>query len=380
MSAYHQMGHDTWNLVGLTGLEGFGGIVMSPVNCTPEETAGKLAELGKQRAGLDIILDPQLYKPNSEREKLAEWPHFSEDVETMDLAAESWWTERCEYLVEVAKQVGADTVASPAIIPRVYSDEYYDWTIGVAQILDDMVIGSGLKTMITAIVSLDQLATPDAAVRIATFLTRPGIGRVYLVFKDEIDLKRQRSDDQALAGACNLIRLLETNGVRVLVAFSGLDLVLWKGAGATDAASGKFLNLRRFVPGRWEDPKEGGRVVPYWTDSTLLGWLREQDVRNLLRRRLIDPAVASRNPFSAEILGLLAGAEAQPWLGLSWRQYMRWFADTEGALSTNARAASSMLSEADAQWARIEESGLLMTDRAANGAWIRSWSNALLMS
>jgi hypothetical protein len=32
MAAYLQMGHDSENLVGVTGLEGFTGLVLSPVN------------------------------------------------------------------------------------------------------------------------------------------------------------------------------------------------------------------------------------------------------------------------------------------------------------------------------------------------------------
>ena len=59
MSSYHQMGHDSWNLVSEEALTSFGGLVLSPVNDSPEQVREKLASLGTRRDHLDIILDPQ---------------------------------------------------------------------------------------------------------------------------------------------------------------------------------------------------------------------------------------------------------------------------------------------------------------------------------
>lgn len=381
MPAYHQMGHDSWNLVDEPGLQGYRGIVLSPVNCTPEQTLHRLEQLGKVRGPLDVILDPQLYKPNSDRGQLPEWPHFSDELETVDLSNESWWTERCEYLVTVAKQLGADSIASPAVVPtRGFTDEYYEFAVAVAEILAPMCAAQGISPLLTAVVDLPQLGAEGVSERIATFLTRPPIDRIYLVINDGQNLKEQRNDDVALAGACRLIRLLEAGGQRVLVSFSGIDMVLWKAAGASDAASGKYFNLRRFVPGRWDDTVEGGRVVPYWTDETLLTWLREQDLRVLLRAGLIDVPKASQNQYSGDILRRISSGQPTPWIGAAWRQYMKWFLDTENLLSTNPVAAGALLKSADTQWSRIEEKNLLLADRSNNGSWIRAWINALALT
>lgn len=379
MTAYHQMGHDSWNLIEEDGLRGFGGVVLSPVNCTPEQVVQKLGELGGMRSGLDVVLDPQLYRPTIDRGQLSEWPHFSDDVETADLGAEKWWTERCEYLVQAALEVGANSVASPAVVPRDFSDGYYEWSVAVAETVADLCRSVALSPLFTALVAIDELGVEGAPERIASFLTRPSIDRVYLVLRDEVDLRRQRTDTEGLAGACKLISLLESNGVRVMVAFSGLDTVLWKGAGASDAASGKFLNLRRFVPGRWEEPKEGGRVVPYWTDGTLITWLRELDLRVLMRAGLVAMEEVARNPYSQQILAGLATTPPRAWVGLGWRQYLRWFLDTERALSARPEEAHELLKKADTQWGKIIEGRLLLSDRS-EGAWIRSWSNALTLN
>jgi hypothetical protein len=380
MPAYHQMGHDSWNLVDEPGLQGYRGIILSPVNCTPEQTGHRLEQLGKVRDPLDVILDPQLYRPNSDRGQLPEWPHFSDEFETVDLGNENWWTERCEYLVGVAHQLGANSIASPALVaPRGFNDEYYEFVAAVAELLAPMCAARGISPLLTAIVDLPQLGAQGAPERIATFLTRPSLDRIYLVINDSKNLKEQRNDDVALAGACRLIRLLEAGGQRVLVSFSGIDMVLWKSAGASNVASGKYFNLRRFVPGRWDDTVEGGRVVPYWTDEVLLTWLREQDLRVLLRAGLIDAEKASVNPYSSEILRKISGGQPTPWVGTAWRQYMKWFLDTEELLNANPAAGGSLLKDADSQWARIEAKELLLADRSNNGAWIRAWINALAL-
>ena len=92
MGAYHQMGHTSWNLVGEDELADFSGIVLSPVNDSPEqviERLGRLRESVNHRK--EIILDPQFYKPSSDRGRITSWPHFSNDLDTADLGDIGWW-------------------------------------------------------------------------------------------------------------------------------------------------------------------------------------------------------------------------------------------------------------------------------------------------
>jgi hypothetical protein len=94
MPSYHQMGHDSWNLVAEDALTAFRGLVLSPVNDNPEEAARRLEALGARRGQLDIILDPQFYKPRSERGSLPDWAHVDNDFNAADLGDMTWWTER----------------------------------------------------------------------------------------------------------------------------------------------------------------------------------------------------------------------------------------------------------------------------------------------
>jgi hypothetical protein len=200
---------------------------------------------------------------------------------------------------------------------------------------------------------------------------------LYLVLHDDLAPRKQRTDYKSLAGAITLIRLLRGAGVEVLVGFSGLDMILWKAAGAANVATGKFFNLRRFDPTRWDAESEGGRILPYWTEQSLITWLREEDLKLLLDKKLIDRAVAAENPYGAQILELLDNGAGAAWVGLGWRQYLYWFQQCESDISKTSSIAEALLLNADERWAAVERSGVLLFDRDNDGSWIRPWINAI---
>jgi hypothetical protein len=246
--------------------------------------------------------------------------------------------------------------------------------------LEEAIEQPRVTTLITAIVRLSEIARPGAAERIASILTRTRLSRIYLVLLDELQPRQQRTDAEALAGAMSLISMLEQTGSKVLVAFSGLDMLLWKAAGASDLATGKFFNLRRFVPGRWDEPAEGARVLAYWTDGELVAWLREEDVRLLLRLGLIDRGVASANPYSRAILEALDRRAGEAWLKWSWRQYLYWFGQRESEIASDRASARNILARADNAWRTLDQKSAYLFDRANDGCWVRAWLNALLLA
>src|SRR5581483_3682586 len=315
MPAYHQMGHDSWNLVAEAALEGYAGLILSPVNDGPGDVQARLGGL-RIPGSLEMVLDPQLYKPSSDRGALASWPHFDADVDTVELGDNRWWDERGKALCECATTIGVEAICSPAMLPKVFDDDYYQFSADVAARLQPLASAKKLDLLVTAIVHLPDLTKQGRAEAIASILTSVDVSRVYLVFYDDLYPRDQRTDFQMLANAGRLIRLLQQAGSRVLTAFSGFDMILWKAAGSADVASGKFFNLRRFVPGRWDDPEEGGRVVPYWTDGGFVTWLREDDLRLLDMHGLVDRTCAATNPYAAEILRIIDSGKKDAWVAL----------------------------------------------------------------
>jgi hypothetical protein len=377
MGVYHQMGHDSWNLIEEQALDEYQGIILSPVNDSPQDVIGRLEQLGFTRNRLEIILDPQFYKPRSDRGQLTSWSYFGNDVDTADLGSIEWWGLRGEALVHAAKGIGATAICSPAMLPRVFDDSYYSLAVNCANRLFPIAQEAGLGLLLTGVVQLQELGKEKAPQRIASILTRTNVSRLYLVLLDDLTPRQQRTDYEALAGAIKLIRLLEDAGTKVLVGFSGLDGILWKHAGATDLATGKYFNLRRFVPGRWEEAADGGRVVPYWTDGGLVTWLREPDVQLLLQANLIDRDASNANPYSRAILEILDSKSGKAWLALGWRQYLHWFQEMECAIGLQPEIANETLRLADDRWKKISDSKIYLFDRGNEGQWIRPWMNAI---
>lgn len=382
MSAYHQLGHNSWNLVDKKEEElgAFGGMVLSPVNSSPTEVIDRLGKLGTaKRAGLEVILDPQLYDPMHDRGELPNWSHFPSDFETADRGDPRWWKRQGANVVGAAQQVGADAVCSPAYKPKRFSDEYYRMIVDVADATKAEADQANLSTLITAIVSLRDLGTPNRAQEIATILTGSDCERVYLAFlTDDIGIREHLANSDELANAVRLIRLLSLAGMRVHVGFCAFDLVLWKAAGAVDVSSGKYMNLRRFSPARWEaeGAKSPKTTRTYWTESSLLTLLREADVIRLNKAGLLTADSLDKNPFSREILHALTLGGGAKWQSKSWSQYLRWISNTDAAISSAADG-ESMLEACIESWRAVKANRIQLTDVENDGAHAATWLNAL---
>lgn len=381
------MGHQSENLVGIAGLEMYAGIILSPVN-RPSDKLQNDVEKFHQAGFSDIVLDPQIYFPRFERGSLDSHPYFSTDLDTADLSSERWWQHRIDAIAEYCIELGVDTVCSPMVIPAGsrWTTDYYARSTQNYHLLKRSFLSG--KVFMTVIIGWEQMDSVDEALRIASVITQAGVPEgIYLVLQADISPRRELSDDQKLLGLMVLISALEAAGCRVLVSHCSAEMVLLKAAGATHCATGKSFNVRRFTQTRFTESEEsGGRQIPYWFEHSLLSFLREADIRRIqqqpLARHLIstDP---SGNAFGVDILTSFTNAVASgiktPWLGLSWRQYLCWFANAENMLSDQNKMsiAAQWLQNADEAWGKIEEYKVFLEERPNDGSWIRSWLQAL---
>jgi hypothetical protein len=378
MSAYLQLGHNSWNLLDEPDLDEYRGIVLSPVNDEPAAVQGRLAHLGGHRARHEVILDPQLYNPASDRGKLNTWPYFPSDLDTADRSNRRWWSNVIADVVRDAASLGLQAVCSPAEIPRVWTDEYFRFFADVADETYAVARQNGLETLMTVIVRLRDLANPRKALDIASIITASQCDRVYLIFAPEDQEERAPLlDADGLPTAVHLVRLLSQQ-MRVHVAFSGHDLVMWKFAGATDISTGKFLNLRRFCPSRWDEPEGGGRQISYWNESRLLTLLREQDVARLNRDGWFAGRTFPNNPAGQRIFQIITSGEERAWVQLAWLQFLRWASNTDRNMATPADA-ETYLVNADRSWGDLlaRSPPILFADRFNNGDHVRIWLNAV---
>ena len=378
MASYLQFGHDSWNLLDEQDVGSYSGLVLSPVNDGPTDVQVRLARMGERRRELEVILDPQMYNPAVDKGKMDQWAYFSADFATADHADAGWWSQRGREIVEQGAELGVDAVCSPALVPRAFTDDYYSLMVEVADATKRYADEHGMATLLTAIVSLRDLASPARAMAIASILSRSKCGRVYLTFLNEdVPPREPLRDGAGIPTAVHLVRLL-AGEMRVHVAFASHDLVLWKCAGATDISTGKFMNLRRFSPGRWQEDEPGGRQVAYWNEGTLLARLREADVALLLRHGWFEGRDMASNPAEARILEIIRSGAGTPWLKQSWLQYLRWASNTEASLNGSRTAAEAALAAADQSWGDIvDRRRILFQDRFNNGDHVRAWLNAM---
>lgn len=375
MSVYHQMGHDSENLLSDNNLSLYKGAVMSPVNTDEETMRACIAIHGSD--SFEMIFDPQLYFPSAERGSLPEWSYFPSDVDTAEQTSIRWWRNIVIKLSSAARRLHPHAVCSPAVVPRVYSNEYYALNQQVSYLLKERLARHGIEVLQTLIVSLSDLSEERRPAEIASITTSSEVNRVYLVLIGDLAPRRELQDPNCIKGAMKLIRYLSGAGIRTLVGFSSSDQLLWKFAGARDCATGKFFNLRRFTPSRFIEPSEGRGQVPYWFEESLMAYIRESDLERIKERDFLSNASRS-NPFSAQILEQMNTAPGRPWLGLSWRQYLYWFADFELRFSRGEIEADSLLQEAEDRWGRLEEYRILFEERRNDGNWLRQWRRSLV--
>lgn len=209
---------------------------------------------------------------------------------------------------------------------------------------------------------------------IAFIISKTKASSVYLVLEGDTEPRRELNETSEISGAMLLIGTLEKNGIEVLVGFCSSDVVLWKAAGASNCASGKFFNLRRFTPSRWDLNEGGGGQVPYWFEEGLMAYLREPDFIRTQKAGILSDS-SKRNPYFAEINeSVNTGAR---WLRLAWRQYLWWFQDIESRLSTKSTDAYDVLLTADKNWSIIDKQRIFLDERQNDGSWIRAWLRAV---
>jgi hypothetical protein len=114
---------------------------------------------------------------------------------------------------------------------------------------------------------------------------------------------------------------------------------------------------------------------PYWFEESLLAFLRQSDLLRVQQRELLS-SVSIANPIASKVFDAIPAK--RPWLGLSWRQYMWWFAEVEKRLDLTPSLARDLIQQADENRGTLEKSPkLFMEERSNDGSWLRQWLRVL---
>lgn len=377
MPSFMQMGHDTENLVGETELN-FPGIILSPLNRYPDELKNNIGTF-RDKGNYNIILDSQLYYPKSSREKLNDYPYFPSDLDTADTSSLGWWESLNTELSEFCSRLDINAVTSPIVIPKYFSDDYYDLSLQVGNSLKAQLNSSNIDVLQTIIVDISLLTKDDYILRLASILSKSSCDSFYMIFTSEIHPRNEIANNFELTGAMNLIKELKMVKKQIYIAFCSSEMILYKIAGADFCCTGKFFNLRRFTKSRFEEPAGGGGQLPYWYEQGLLAFLRQVDILRIRSKDLnsILQTGNSKNIWSDKVLQQLEEEPSKAWVGIGWRQYLSWFCKMEEDLDNNRVDVESMLLLADKNWGIIDKNKVFFEERSNNGEWVRSWLQAI---
>jgi|LSQX01.3.fsa_nt_gb hypothetical protein len=375
MASYQQMGYHSANLLSEPELQDFAGAILSPVDYSESEITLQV----KSHEGcpnFDLVFDPQLYYPQSERGKLLTWDYFPMDFDSLDVQSISWWRELIDELSETCNRVQPDAACSPAFVPRTFNDDYFAFIVNLGNYFVDSLAHSRVRPIQTLLVDISDLVEPGRVMRITSILSRTKASSVYLIIIGGRGPRREFDDVEELKGAMKLIAALEGCGLPVLVGFTSSDVALWKAAGATSCSTGKSFNLRRFTKSRFEKPREGGVQIPYWFEESLMAFLRESDIIRVRKHGVLSQA-SNVNPFGQEILKRIDSIPGEAWLGLSWRQWLYAFAYLEQRIDSGVVDVGQLLGNADKAWRALSDIPVLMEEPENDGAWIQIWKRAL---
>jgi len=278
--------------------------------------------------------------------------------------------------------LGVDAVTSPVVHPRTWNDNYFARCARTSSDLTQYLRGSGIRVLATAMVDINYTVDMEALLRMASILSGGENLGYYLVIVTDIDPRRELSDVDELIGIMSLIRELENTSKPVLVSHCSSDMILFKAAGASHCASGKFFNLRRYTRSRFAEPISGGGQLPYWFEHSVLAFLRGADVLRLLAggfNNLVG-TLHSNNYWASQILSNFKATPPRPWVALGWRQYLSWFCKTEQSLqSGNPQVlVREWLRTAENNWRNLDDKDILFDETRNDGTWIRRWRQALI--
>lgn len=381
--AYHQIGHHSENLIFEPELAGFHGAILSPVNYDPEKTQVQIKKAREQHSqGFDLILDPQLYAPRSDRGQLRKWRYFPADVDTIDLSTMPWWNKLNAGICAQAAEIKVDAACSPVILPKAdqFTDAYFAQCIETGADFATKAKSAGVRPIQTAVVGLKELALEPRPMQVATIISRSATPELYLIFLADVPPRRELDASDQLEGAVKLIRELKRSQLKIIVGSCAADMVIWKSAGADSCTTGKFFNLRRFSRNRFEEPDDGGRNLPYFFEEALFAFLREADIKRL-QARGVQSASTITNPFAQHIFKQFKEHPGTAWLAEAWRQYLYWFAECETRIS-KGESVDTLLKNAEELWLILNnpKTRLLFEEPTNDGAWIRPWRIATLSS
>jgi hypothetical protein len=227
---------------------GGGGVILSPRDLEPMQLS-KIAD-DVCRQGGRVFLDPQFYLPYSDHERLRShdyWPNLYESGGFWAGAGDL--TRQLTALIDLNRGLSCSSLILPGLFATVVDD---DWLARQSAVFDEaqrLGLSSG-QMIATVALSGEAMLNEEQIHRILDAANAWNMDSIYLVCEHPRG-EYLVADPTWLANVLDLAAGFRLTGKRVIIGYCNQQMLIAACAGVNAIASGTWLNVRSFLPGKF---------------------------------------------------------------------------------------------------------------------------------
>lgn len=245
-----------------------GTAILSPRDLTPEQL-GRLGKSLRALPGGAVLLDPQLYVPRTDHERLRSHEFWPQEYETGVFWQGAPLTRLIEALFAINDAIGTQAVILPCLLAPAIDD---DWLSIQDQILAEArATGPARRLLLTIALTADAMKDPEAIARLADHAASWEADGYYIV-AEHPNGNYLVDDPNWLANLIDLAAGLRMLGREVILGYCNQQMLIAGCAKVTAIASGTWMNVRSFPPDKFRtayDEEIKQRAIWYYAPGTL---------------------------------------------------------------------------------------------------------------
>lgn len=268
MQLHLQFGHGMMDLSRtLIQRWGQGTVILSPRDLSVEQITRFSREINN--LGGQTLLDPQFYDPRSNHHRLVGYNYWPQDLVTSVLSG----GQALRQLMISLKQLNDETLTQKYIIPGVYcgrADD--DWFTVQGMLINSAVeIFNDKPVLATICLSGDVLRFEEHVETVINQSEHWNVSGYYIV-PEHPNGRYLIDDPNWLSNLLILCSGLKLQGREVIVGYCNHQLLALSAANVDAIASGTWLNVRSFPPGKFRQQDEDStsrRAIWYYCPQSL---------------------------------------------------------------------------------------------------------------
>lgn len=226
---------------------GDGAVILSPRDLDEKQLLRLSEDIG--RSGGEVLFDPQFYVPQANHDRLVAHAFWPENYSTVGFWSGDELRQMIGELLALNRTIGCKDF----ILPGVYAEKVDDDWLAIQRSVREEVARhdtSGLHILATVALSGDSSRSTDEVHELLEDADEWDVDGIYLVC--EHPKGAYLVDDPGwLSNVADLCAGFRLRGKRVIIGYCNHQMLLVACAGANAVASGTWMNVRSFPPGKF---------------------------------------------------------------------------------------------------------------------------------